>query len=151
MSGNENSRSSVVVKLVEYIGKFGGSHIDARDSKAGFTSMLSISNLPENYCPGHMVLLSLGVHVRLDFLNTFACSGLQWHVGTLPTAPDGVTPVADAIRLLSVAYPNVASFEKSHLSFFGSIPSVGVQSHGQKISDRHTGEFRVGYEMTGNE
>jgi hypothetical protein len=98
-----------------------------------------------------MILLSIGVHVRLEFLRTFVCSGLQWHAGTLPTPPKGSSPLPDAIRLLSIAYPNIASFECNHLSFFGSIPAVGQQKKGQQIVDRHTGEFRISPEMTGTE
>ena len=143
-----------VIKLIDYIGKFGGSHIDSKDSPAGFTSMLCLSHLPDRYCPGHIILLEIGVHVRLNRLRTIDFSALHWHVGTFPSAPPGERKLAtDALRLTVVGYPNVASFEGGHLAFFGAVPYKGKQQledlpSNEPFVDRR-GEFRIGPEMTG--
>ena len=141
-----------MIKLIDYIGKFGGSHIDSRDSPAGFTSMLGVSHLPDNYCPGHIILLEIGVHIRLNRYRTVKFSALHWHVGTFPSAPPGAKKVpANAVRLSVVGYPNVASFEGGHLAFFGAIPHKGKQILEDELSGKpfvdKRGEFRLGPEM----
>jgi hypothetical protein len=108
--------------------------------------MFGLSNLPHNYCPGYIILLSIGVHVRLDQYQSVFFSGLQWHVGTSPTPPSGVEPEPDALRLTMVGYPNIATFEGGYPSFLASLPRMKEIPSGSFI-DR--GEFRVGPEMTG--
>jgi len=108
--------------------------------------MFGLSQLPGDYCPGHILLLSIGVHVRLDPYRSVYFSGLQWHVGTVPTSPPGVDPEPDALRLTMVGYPNIATFEGGYPSFLASLPRAKEIPSGQFI-DRS--EFHVGPEMTG--
>jgi hypothetical protein len=108
--------------------------------------MFRLLCLPSRYCPGYIILLSIGVHVRLEHYRAVYFSGLQWHVGTQPTPPPGVDPEVDAFRLTMVAYPSIATFEGGYPSFLASLPRALEIPSGQYI-DR--GEFRVGPEMTG--
>lgn len=121
---------------------------DPRDSRAGFTSMLSMSHLPEDFCPGYITLIEIGIHVRLNRHRSVKFSGLHWHVGTSPTAPSGKRIPADARRIIMVAYPSAAMFEDGYLAFFGSLPHPGKQQiQGECLADR--GEFRTGPEING--
>jgi len=140
----------LVLKLIEFIGRFGGSHIDAFDSAGGYTSMFQVSSLPENCYPGHILLLSIGIHIKLVRLHSICFSGLQWHVGTTPTSPLGDIPLSHFLRISVVGYPSIASFEGDHLAFLGSIPSTRLkQRHKQDCVDKNAGEFRMSPEITG--
>lgn len=159
----------LVDQLRVFLGKFGGAHIDARDAIAAFTCMLILSRLPVDYDPGYICLLELGVAFPLRKFHTIYFSGLRWHAGTFPTAPDGTIKVeADALRLTMVAYPSFASFDfGKKLSYFAAMPKKGGVAQEEPDDDddnvanregrgKSTGKnptdlgvFRISPEMTG--
>jgi hypothetical protein len=111
--------------------------------------MLQLSDLPDDYCPGHIYLLSLGIHVELKRFSMVYFSGLQCHGGTTPTPPAGVRPPASALRVTVVGYPSIASFEGEMLAFSAAIPSVKTQVQDQPYMDKNAGQLRIGPEVTG--
>jgi len=69
------------------MGEFGGEHHDYGDSAGHFTTMISLSRLPESYDPGCFFILYLGIYVTLDNFATVSFSGLRRHGSTAPYRP----------------------------------------------------------------
>jgi hypothetical protein len=80
-------------------------HTDDGDDEAGVTCMISNSRIPDNYEPGRFHLFGIGVYINIKPKIASIFNGLSKHGGTPPIAPDGVTPLEDAVRLVIVFYP----------------------------------------------
>ena len=48
------------------MGIFGSSHVDRYDLAAGFSCMITCSDIPDEYEDGRFHILALGVYIRLD-------------------------------------------------------------------------------------
>ena len=92
------------------MGSFGGPHIDDNDSQLLYTTMLCHSYLPPGYEPGRFHLLDLGFWISMGSIDglplAISFSGLRYHGGTPPLAPQGVTPSSEAVRIVIVIYPH---------------------------------------------
>jgi hypothetical protein len=69
--------------------------------------MISNTHIPEEegYEWGRFHLLALGVYIVLRRFRVMNFSGLRRHGGTPPLSPPGVSPAADAYRVMTVLYP----------------------------------------------
>ena len=102
--------------LQKQMGFFGAKHIDKYDSVTGFSTMICNSDLPDGYEGGRFHLLEFGAYVRLDGIKVISFSGLRWHGGTPPLAPDGQDVDSSAYRWVVILYPqgSVISGGASH-------------------------------------
>jgi hypothetical protein len=92
--------------LESAMGFFGltAGHTDDGDDEAGVTCMISNSRIPDNYEPGRFHLFGLGTYIVVKPKIASIFNGLSKHGGTPPIAPDGVTLLEDAVRLMIVFY-----------------------------------------------
>ena len=89
------------------MGVFGGAHTDGFDLAAGYSCMLTCSDIPSGYEDGRFHLLGLGVYVRLDKVPMVFFTGRLRHGGTPPLAPPHVTEVdPSAYRCVVICYPS---------------------------------------------
>ena len=79
-------------------------HTDDGDDEAGLTRMISNSKLPDNYEPGRFHIFAIGMYSIVKPKTASIFSGLGKHGGTPPIAPEGITPLQDAARLMIVLY-----------------------------------------------
>ncbi|KAL0577345.1 hypothetical protein V5O48_004644 [Marasmius crinis-equi] len=91
--------------LENEMGDFGGKHRDKKDSVKGKSVMISTPKVPKNYEAGRFHLLKDGMYIELDNFQVMCFSGLQWHGGTPPRAPEGETPHPSGVRLNVILYP----------------------------------------------
>ena len=79
-------------------------HTDDGDDEGGLTCMISNSRIPDDYEPGRFHLFGIGVYVVVKPKTASIFSGLSKHGGTPPLAPDGVSVLEDASRLVIIFY-----------------------------------------------
>lgn len=110
--------------------------------------MLILSRLPPDYDSGYIMLLEFGIAFPLKKFWTIYFSGLRWHAGTFPTAPEGATSVKiDAFRLAIIGYPAFASFDfGKKLSYFAALPKKGGEGQAEEADDNEGDE-----DIEGNE
>jgi len=89
------------------MGEFGAEHRDKKDNRAYYTSMTSVSDLPEGYDQGRFFILYPGVFTTLSNFATMHFSGLRVHGGTAPIAPPDADPddFQSAVRFNVIYYP----------------------------------------------
>lgn len=87
------------------MGRAGGVHIDSLDHPGSFTNTLSFPDIPAKYTSGQMHFLLPRVFVELDEFTALNFSGLHFHGGTSPTAPEGCTREGWETRAILVNYP----------------------------------------------
>ena len=89
------------------MGEFGGEHRDQGDSAGHYTTMISLSRLPDDYDPSRFFILYPGIYVTLDNFATVSFCGLQLHGGTAPYAPEGADEAEfeSAVRFTKISYP----------------------------------------------
>lgn len=79
-------------------------HSDDGDDEAGLTCMISNSKLPDDYETGRFHVFAIGMYTIVKPKSASIFSGLGKHGGTPPIAPEGITPLQDAARLMIVLY-----------------------------------------------
>lgn len=91
------------------MGEFGGELCNQGDSMGHFTTMTSLSRLPEGYDPRQFFILYPGLYITLNNFATVSFSGLRRHGGTAPYTPEGADDVEfeSAIRFAVINYPPV--------------------------------------------
>lgn len=112
---------------MEQLGGFGDMHTDW-DHPGKMTVAGAFSHMPDRYHPGLFILYELGVFVRLDNGHHVCFSGLRYHGGFPPTAPEGEQPASWACRLLHVSYPSDAITNMSGRQAIGPLPGSGEGS-----------------------
>ena len=116
--------------LESAMGFFGltAGHRDEGNDKVGLTCMISNSHIPEDYEPGRFHLFGVGVYIIIKPKIALIFNGLSKHGGTPPIAPDGVTLLEDAARLMTVFYS-----PKAILSPDGSVIPLASLPNGKPL------------------
>jgi len=110
-------------------------HTDEGDDEAGLTCMISNSRLPDNYKPGRFHIFSIGMYVIVKPKTASIFSGLGKHGGTPPIAPDGVTLLQAAARLMIVFYCPKSILSPDGKSIpFASLPNGTPLTLGPEIT-----------------
>lgn len=109
------------------MGEFGGEHRDQGDSAGHFTTMISLSRLPEGYDPGRFFILYPGLYITLDNFATVSFSGLRRHGGTAPYTPEGADDAdfESAVRFAVINYPPARQTGGNQRYALGSLPRTG--------------------------
>lgn len=108
--------------LTDQMGTYGGPHTDCRDCPFCLTCLLPLSDLPADCDPGRIHLLPLGAYFVLDPWIQIFMSGLLYHGGTPPLAPDGVDIPEWATRALLVSYPHTSLVVGNVKHAFAALP-----------------------------
>jgi hypothetical protein len=108
--------------LAKSLGVFGGPHIDRYDAPAGYSAMISHSDIPDCHEPGRFHVLEYRVYVVLRSLVTIWFSGWRRHGGTSPiaTGPEHVVPWA--YRLNVVLYPSSVFMDNVGITALARFP-----------------------------
>lgn len=103
--------------LAENMGeKFGGAHIDERDSPGHYTNMIALSDLPDGCDPGCFFIVYPGVFCTLNNFVSVNFSGLRVHGGSPPIAAPG-TSAEDlkwGTRVTAVCYDKIGPTSAEH-------------------------------------
>ncbi|KAK1219138.1 hypothetical protein PQX77_018149 [Marasmius sp. AFHP31] len=92
-------------EVLKELGFFGGVHRDQFDAAANMSNMTCCSDLPEGYEGGRFHFVELGVYIKLDGIQLIGFSGLRYHGGTPPLAPQGEELDPSAYRFVHILYP----------------------------------------------
>ncbi|KAJ8085321.1 hypothetical protein PM082_004117 [Marasmius tenuissimus] len=120
------------------LGFFGGVHKDQYDAEGSLSNMAVFSNLPEGYEGGRFHFVELGVFVMLEGIKFIGFSGLRYHGGTPPLAPQGVTHIdPSAYRIVHISYP------QAHVIDGKTTFNIGATSDGSEKPLQVTATDRV--------
>lgn len=117
------------------LGKFGGSHIDGRDSAGSLTAMLVLSPEHEGIEDQCFYIMELGIAWRLEPLSTIYFSGLRCHGGCQPRYKADRKDRSVYTRLALIAYPNDDILSGQEATAFASLPNKGVLVNGYEWRD----------------
>ncbi|KAK1217860.1 hypothetical protein PQX77_019480 [Marasmius sp. AFHP31] len=122
-------------EALKELGFFGGVHRDGFDAAANFSNMTCCSDLPKGYEGGRFHFVELGVYVRLEGVQLIGFSGLRYHGGTPPLAPQGEELDPSAYRFVHILYP------QSHVLEGRATYNLAAQPNHQPMEI--TGDVRV--------
>jgi len=139
---------SEVTQLNEDLGFYGQMHIDKDDHPGYLSNMLILSDLPPSYHPGVFMFYELGVFIRMTPFLSVNFSGLRYHGGTAPTAPEGERPLTWAYRLVHIAYPAKPVADMSACQAIATLPGGSTLHITPKMMEHLTPSPQYNYTGT---